>query len=80
MMIILKRGLFRVKRPLSTIATKVTLDISISEHDLKLPDFPMKRPSKNLIFDGEENENEIPQLTPEQMQQMQEIIKHIFAS
>ncbi|HEO97735.1 MAG: hypothetical protein JW682_00185 [Campylobacterales bacterium] len=64
----------------TTIATKVNLNVSISESDLKLPDFPIKSPSENMIFDGEENENEIPQLTPEQMQQMQEIMKNFSAS
>jgi hypothetical protein len=67
----------------TTIATKIDLDVSVSESDLKLPDFPIKSPSENMIFDGEENEKEIPQLTPEQMEQMeqmQEIMKNFSAN
>lgn len=49
-------------------ATKVQLDVSVSDEDLKLPDFPVKS--------AEDSDTQIPQMTPEQMEQMQEMMKN----
>lgn len=59
----------------STVATKIELDVDVSDADLKLPDFPMKDAQMNRMPGGVEEDGEVPQLTPEQMQQMQEMIK-----
>ena len=60
----------------TTTATKVNLDISISEDDLKLPNFPIKSVSESMKYEGDENDEDVPQLTPEQMQQMEEMMKN----
>lgn len=60
----------------TTTATKIDLGISLSEDDLKLPDFPVKSASEAMMNEGEEGE----ELTPEQMQQMQELMKSFSAS
>jgi hypothetical protein len=55
----------------STEATNIKLDASVSNEDLKLPDFPiqtMEESTKN-------NNSNMPQMTPEQIQQMQEMMK-----
>lgn len=53
-----------------TVATKVEFDVSVPDEALQLPDYPIKKGSKQ---DG--MMNEMPQMTPEQMQQMQEMMK-----
>ncbi|MDM5272505.1 hypothetical protein PGH07_09970 [Sulfurovum sp. zt1-1] len=60
----------------TTTATKINLDVSISKDDLKLPNFPIKSASGLMMYNGDENENEVPQLTPEQIEQMQEMMKN----
>jgi len=50
-------------------ATNVQLDVSVSDEDLKLPDFPIK------TMQEVHTPSEMPQMTPEQMQQMQEMMK-----
>jgi hypothetical protein len=50
-------------------ATNVQLDVSVSDEDLKLPDFPLK------TMQEAHTPSEMPQMTPEQMQQMQEMMK-----
>lgn len=59
----------------TTVATKIDLDASVSENDLALPNFPIKSGAQDMMPGGMENEGEIPQLTPEQLQQMQEMMK-----
>lgn len=58
----------------TTTATKIDLDIAVSDDDLKLPDFPLKSASEAMM------EKEGEGLTPEQMQQMQEMMKNFSAS
>ncbi|MDD2450402.1 MAG: hypothetical protein PHU67_00635 [Sulfurovum sp.] len=58
----------------TTTATKIDLDIAVSDDDLKLPDFPLKSASEVMM------EKEGEGLTPEQMQQMQELMKSFSAS
>ena len=50
-------------------ATNVQLDVSISDDQLKLPDFPIKS------MQEANSPSQMPQMTPEQMQQMQEMMK-----
>lgn len=54
----------------TTVATDIKLDTSVSDEDLKLPDFPVKTMDESM-----KNNNNMPQMTPEQMQQMQEMMK-----
>jgi hypothetical protein len=56
----------------TTEATKIDFSASVSEDDLKLPDFPVRKPPA-MPSPGE---NDMPQMTPEQMQQMQEMMKN----
>lgn len=58
----------------TTTAKKIDLDISVDDDDLKLPDLPIKSASEH------KGEEETPQLTPEQMQQMEEIMKNFSTS
>lgn len=50
----------------TTVATKVELNNAISDDAFKLPNFPVKKGKR---------EGNMPQMTPEQMQQMQEMMK-----
>jgi hypothetical protein len=54
-----------------TQATNITLNTSVSDEDLKLPDFPIQTMEESM----KNNNSEIPKMTPEQMQQMQEMMK-----
>jgi hypothetical protein len=56
-------------------ATRIEFGASVSENDLKLPDFPIQEPP---AMPGQE-EHEMPQMSPEQMQQMQEMMKNFGA-
>lgn len=56
----------------TTEATNIQFNISVSDEDLKLPDFPIK-----IIQDSKsDTPSQMPQLTPEQIQQMQEMMKN----
>ena len=60
-----------------TAATRIDLDISVSDEQLKLPDFPIKEASTNMMYDGVvEEEDDVGELSPEQMQQLQEAYKN----
>jgi len=61
----------------TTMATKIDLGSSVSDDDLKLPDFPLKQPSMNAHGGG--LDGGMPQMTPEQMEQMQEMMKSFGA-
>ena len=50
-------------------ATSIQLDVPVSDNDLKLPDFPLKTIQESDI-------PQMPKMTPEQMQQMQEMMKN----
>lgn len=52
----------------TTEATNIHLNIPVSDEDLKLPDFPISM--------QEGDPTQIPQMTPEQIQQMQEMMKN----
>ena len=54
----------------STVATKVEFDISVPDDALKLLDYPIQKGKK------QQQMNEMPQMTPEQMQQMQDMMKN----
>jgi len=56
----------------TTTATKIELDTSVSDEDLELPNFPIQQPPA-MPMPGD---NDIPQMSPEQMQQMQEMMKN----
>jgi len=49
-------------------ATTIQLDAPVSDNDLKLPDFPLKSIQESDL-------PQMPQMTPEQMQQLQEMMK-----
>ena len=51
-------------------ATSVQLDVSVSDEQLKLPNFPIKSMEEANI------PGQMPEMTPEQMQQMQEMMKN----
>ena len=50
-------------------AINIQLNVSLSDGDLKLPDFPLKTMQES------NTPSQMPQMTPEQMQQMQEMMK-----
>lgn len=55
-----------------TEAVTIKLDASVSDEDLKLPDFPIKIKEESI----KDNQHNIPQMTPEQLQQIQEMMKN----
>ena len=56
----------------TTEATNIQFNIAVSDEDLELPDFPVK-----VIQDNNSNTpSQMPQMTPEQIQQMQEMMKN----
>ncbi len=57
----------------TTEATNVQLNVSISDEDFKLPDFPVKTMDENIQEDKGNDPSQ--QMTPEQIQQMQEMMK-----
>ena len=60
----------------SITATKIKLDTPVSQSDLKLPDYPIKKATDPMFPQEGDHENQIPQMTPEQIQQMQEMMKN----
>ncbi|MBN2768607.1 MAG: hypothetical protein JXQ68_05850 [Campylobacterales bacterium] len=62
----------------TTAAVEVDFDVSVSDSQLKLPDFPIKTISAGMIPSNQstdEEEGDMPQLTPEQMLELQEAMK-----
>jgi len=65
----------------TTKATSVKLNVPVSDEKLKLPDFPIKsmkemmREGMNPNGDMKDTPSQMPQMTPEQMQQMREMMK-----
>ncbi len=53
----------------TTEATNIQIDVSVSDAALKLPDFPIKTMQQD-------DPSHMPQMTPEQIQQMQEMMKN----
>ena len=58
----------------TTVATKIALDESISEDDLKLPNFPIKKATAQMLHENEDED--VPQITPEQMEQMKKMMNN----
>lgn len=56
----------------TTEAVSIKLDASVSDEDLKLPDFPVKPKEESM----KDNDHNMPQMTPEQLRQMQEMMKN----
>lgn len=67
----------------TTEATRVKFNVSISDEELKLPDFPLKTMDQmmqeKMQRPGNDGSGQMPQMTPEQMQQMQEMMKNFSA-
>ncbi|MFT7824559.1 MAG: hypothetical protein ABXS92_07340 [Sulfurimonas sp.] len=63
----------------TTEATLVKFNVKVSDEDFKLPDFPMKTMEEmmqeKMHRPGNDGPGQMPQMTPEQMQQMQEMMK-----
>jgi len=55
-----------------TEAVTIKLDASVSDEDLELPDFPIKSEEESI----KENNQNIPKMTPEQLEQMREMMKN----
>jgi len=68
--IMLKSQVRVMGRTHTTEATNIQFNISISDEDLKLPDFPIK------VRQDNNTPSHMPQMTPEQIQQMQEMMKN----
>jgi len=56
----------------TTEATNIQFNISVSDDDLKLPDFPIKTMEEH----NGNTPSQMPQMTPEQMQQMRDMMKN----
>jgi len=56
----------------TTEATNIQFNISVSDEDFKLPDFPIKTMGEN----NGNTPSQMPQMTPEQMQQMRDMMKN----
>ncbi|GIT99775.1 hypothetical protein TSL6_02820 [Sulfurovum sp. TSL6] len=70
--IMLKSKVRIMGRTHTTEATNIQFNISVSDEDLKLPDFPIQ-----VRQDNKDNTpSQMPQMTPEQIQQMQEMMKN----
>jgi hypothetical protein len=54
----------------TTEATNIQMDVSVSDEELQLPDFPIKTMQQN------DTPSQMPQMTPEQIQQMKEMMKN----
>jgi len=70
--IMLKSQVRVMGRTHTTEATNIQFNISVSDEDLKLPDFPIEVRQNN----NGNTPSHMPQLTPEQIQQMQEMMKN----
>lgn len=57
-------------------AVHIQFNIPIPDEDLKLPDFPVKTMEEKMEEDNSNNPSQIPQMTPEQILQMQEMMKN----
>ncbi|MCW8821088.1 MAG: DUF4412 domain-containing protein [Sulfurovum sp.] len=56
----------------TSVATDIKFNASVSDQDIKLPDFPIQTMEENM----KNNNKNMPLMTPEQMQQMQEMMKN----
>ncbi len=60
----------------TTAAVEIDLDASVSDDQLQMPDFPIKEVTTNMMSDSTMGEEGAPQMSPEQMQQLQESMKN----
>ena len=60
----------------TTEATNIQFNTSVSNEDLKLPDFPIKTMEKKMQEDNGDTPSQMPQMTPEQMQQLRDMMKN----
>ena len=56
----------------TTEATNIQFNISVSDEDFKLPDFPVKTMEEH----NGNTPSQMPQMTPEQIQQMRDMMKN----
>ena len=73
--VMLKSKVRVMGRTHTTEATNIQFNISISDEDLKLPDFPVKTMEEHIQEESSDTPSQMPQMTPEQMQQMHEMMK-----
>ena len=73
--VMLKSNVRMMGRTHTTEATNIQFNVSISDESLKLPDFPVKTMEENMQENNGNTPSQMPQMTPEQMQQMQEMMK-----
>lgn len=73
--VMLKSNVRVMGRTHTTEATNIQFNISVSDDDLKLPDFPLKTMEEKMQEGNGNTPSQMPQMTPEQMQQMQEMMK-----
>lgn len=73
--VMLKSNVRVMGRTHTTEATNIQFNISVSDEELKLPDFPVKTMEENMQENNGNTPSQMPQMTPEQMQQMQEMMK-----
>jgi hypothetical protein len=59
----------------TTEATNIQFNISVSDEELKLPDFPVKTMEESMQEENGNTPSQMPQMTPEQILQMQEMMK-----
>ena len=74
--IMLKSQVRVMGRTHTTEATNIQFNISISDEDLKLPDFPIKTMEKKMQENNGDTPSQMPQMTPEQMQQLRDMMKN----
>ncbi len=73
--VMLKSNVRVMGRTQTTEATNIQFNISVSDADLKLPDFPVKTMEEKIQENNGNTPSQMPQMTPEQIQQMQEMMK-----
>ena len=73
--VMLKSKVRVMGRTHTTEATNIQFNISVSDEDLKLPDFPIKTMEEKMQENNGNTPSQMPQMTPEQMQQMHEMMK-----
>lgn len=73
--VMLKSQVRVMGRTHTTEATNIQFNISVSDEDLKLPDFPVKTMEEHIQENNGDTPSQMPQMTPEQIQQMQEMMK-----
>ena len=60
----------------TTAAVEVDLDASVSDDQLQMPDFPIKEVTTNMLSNSTMGADGAPQMSPEEMQQLQEAMKN----